>query len=135
MDTQLQKPSRKSSLINLILVFAAFFGILVLVAGLYLDYRKKILSFNTVPQLVENSREINNLSKPAAIRIVDAGIEIAIKESEIVDGVWEIKEGSANYLKTSTRPGGNGNIILLKKQKRNKLLRYIRKMVIYTSTK
>lgn len=112
MDTPLPKPSKKSRLFNLVLILAAFIGISLILTGWYLDYRKKILSFYITPVVSENSPEDSRTSIPVSIKIADSDVNVTIKETDISDGVWEIAEGSANYLKTSARPGGGGNVII-----------------------
>lgn len=112
MDTQPQKSSLKSEFTNLILFLLAFLGIALIVGGFYVDYRRKILSFYISPVVFENTPDHENLSKPVRMRIPEADIDITVEESEIKDGIWEISQESASYLKTSAKPGGGGNIVI-----------------------
>lgn len=112
MDMVPQKSSKKPRFFNLVFLFAAFLGVFLILTGWYLDYRKNILSFYITPVVAESPSENSRFSIPVAIKIPDAGIDISIQETQIIDGVWEISQESANYLKTSARPGGGGNVII-----------------------
>lgn len=95
-----------------------YLSLLGLIAGLlltfsslfYLAYRATILSFKTSPvtQVTLASRK----ELPDNINIQDLNINLPVEMSSIVNGIWEIKKQSANFLDTSARPGEGGNIVI-----------------------
>lgn len=91
---------------NLILFVGIFFISIFLV---WRYHNARILSFNTSTVSRES---VSNGVKPVYIKSYPLGIDIEIKESAIVDGVWQIQPNSANYLVTSAGIGDNGNVII-----------------------
>lgn len=108
---------------NLILIS----GILLICIFLVWRYHNaRILSFNTSTVSHES---VSNGVKPVYIKSYPLGIDIEIKGSGIVDGVWQIQPNSANYLVTSAGIGDKGNTIIYGHNKDNILgpLRWIKK--------
>ena len=87
-------------------------GILLIVFGEgFLYWERRVLSFSTNPYTqVSNSNEANLL--PKRIYIKNAGIDLAIEEGKIIDGVWQISNTTATHLVNSEVPGRNGNIVI-----------------------
>lgn len=83
---------------------------LLLTGGLYLAYKKTVLSFRISPTVVAEA----NLRgpQPTEILIPSAKIDLPIIPAQIRDGVWEIPEDSAGHLYTSSRPAEGGNIVV-----------------------
>src|SRR3970282_1749027 len=106
MDTPLQKSSRNINFFNLLLILTAIVGIFLILTAFYFDYQRKILSFYISPIVYQSLPEKHHLSQPERIIIEEAQIDILLQESEIIDGMWEISEESASFLKTSAKPGG-----------------------------
>lgn len=72
-------------------------------------YQKTVLSFNKAPSL---SAQAYEGVRPSKIIIDSAKIDIPITQSEIVNGVWEISDSGASFLKGSSAPGFGGNIVI-----------------------
>ena len=86
-------------------------GPMVAVIGLFmLFYERAVLSFSEAPQAVKS--RVNQ--KPPAARIVidDLGIDLAIEEGRIINGIWEISKKGASHLNISANPGEGGNIVI-----------------------
>ena len=119
MDTPLPKSSRNINIFNLLLILTALVGIFLILTAFYLDYQRKILSFYISPIVYQSLPEKPHLGKPERIIIEEAQINVLLQESEIIDGIWEISEESASYLKTSAKPGGEGNIVIYGHNRKN----------------
>jgi LPXTG-site transpeptidase (sortase) family protein len=109
---QPQKRSLKGRVLNSIPFLVLILGLLSLNLGLYLDYRKKVLSFRTEPQIFKTFAPEDRLSKPTNIKIEEMGIDVGIEDAEINNSVWDTSNDSANYLLASARPGEKGNIVI-----------------------
>ena len=90
-----------------VLLLAGLF--LIGIFSLYRFYQARILSFN--------AQEITKFSsttgiKPVYIKIYPIGVDVAIKEAIIKDGVWAIYPDEAGHLATSAGIGDIGNMII-----------------------
>lgn len=102
------KPKKVSlSFYPKILIFFGIFLMSVFVGWRY--YQLRILSFDTSDGI--GVTKSNNI-KPVYIKSYPVGIDIEIKESAIVNGVWFIHPDSANYLVSSAGVGDIGNLIV-----------------------
>lgn len=72
-------------------------------------YQIRILSFNAKELLKINS---STGIKPVYIKIYPIGVDTAVKETVIKDGVWIIQPNEASYLVTSAGIGDRGNMII-----------------------
>jgi len=101
----------------------------ILFISIFLVWRyhnARILSFNTS---TVSHEFVSSGIKPVYIKSYPLGIDTEIKDSAIVDGVWQIQLNSANYLVSSAGIGDNGNTIIYGHNKDNILgpLRWIKK--------
>ncbi len=105
---------KKHSLLTKILLFVYSNSYIVL--GLFLIFiflgwryhNLRILSFDTNEVAIQNVSTV----KPTYIKAYPVGVDVAIKDSVIVNGVWQIHPNEASYLVSSDGIGGNSNIIL-----------------------
>ncbi len=101
-------PSRQKTGLTFIFVGLFCFAIVVAIS-FYQQYRQKILSFDTAPQLVENDSEF---LYPAWISVARLKIELPVSPATIKAGIWEISPTGASYLVGSGIPGEKGNVVI-----------------------
>ena len=101
------KPKPKIKLQNNLLIITGL--ILISVFGLYRFHQARILSFNTktLAQIVSTTGV-----KPVYIKIYPIGVDVAIKEAVINNGVWTIFDNAAGHLATSVGIGDKGNMVI-----------------------
>jgi LPXTG-site transpeptidase (sortase) family protein len=95
-------------------------GFLLLTSGIlllliYLGWRFhqiRILSFWGKDNLVSESSLERKGSLPVYIRSYPVGIDIGIKEAEIVKGIWQVFPTSVSHLNSSGRIGEGKNIVI-----------------------
>ena len=69
------------------------------------------MSFSELPQPVEiQEKDPNKL--PQRVIIPSHKIDLAIKETEILAGEWQVSASGASYLVQSALPGEKGNMII-----------------------
>lgn len=91
---------------NILIVLGVTF-ILVFLGWRY--HQERILSFNTkVNQFTEDHIGI----KPVYVKSYPLGIDIAIRDSKIINGVWTINPDSANFLVSSAGLNAQGNTVI-----------------------
>lgn len=109
------------------ILFLALGLALFLALSLWRAHQAKILSFNTrqIPLSSGQSKGV----LPVYIKIYPIGVHVSIKESAIIDGVWQISPDTASHLNVSAKIGGGGNIIIYGHNKDNILgpIRWIQK--------
>lgn len=71
-------------------------------------YQARVLSFEKVP----DRPLVLGGAKPVEVEVPAAHIKLAVEESGIVDGVWQISKKGASHLDISSSPGQNGNIVI-----------------------
>lgn len=106
------------------------FGLLFI--GIFIVWRYhslRILSFSTSDVSVP---VVSNGIKPIHIKSYPVGIDISVKDAQIIDGVWQIHPNDANYLVSSAGIGDNGNVIVYGHNKNDILgpLRWIKEGAI-----
>lgn len=107
--------ARRLSIVGLIL------GInLIVISGIYLAYRRTILSFQVTPVVQAEARLRH--SQPVQIKVNGTPIDLPITPAYIVNGIWETSDSTATHLTTSARPGEGGNVVIYG-HNRNSLLR------------
>lgn len=101
------KPKPRIKLQNNLLVGIGL--LLIGVFSLYRFHQARILSFNAkaLAQVVSTTG-----IKPVYIKIYPIGVDVAIKEAVINDGVWTIFPNEASHLNTSAGIGDKGNIVI-----------------------
>lgn len=77
----------------------------------------RILSFKAESVSIR----VNSSIKPVYIKAYPVGVDVAIKEAGIVNGIWQVHPNEVSYLKTSDGIGGSSNIILYGHNKINVL--------------
>jgi LPXTG-site transpeptidase (sortase) family protein len=107
-------------------------GFILLISGILLLSIYSGWRFHQVRILSFNAREIAKIVsstgiKPTYIKIYPIGVDVAIKETVIKDGVWVIQPSVASYLVSSAGIGDKGNMIIYGHNKDNILgpIRYI----------
>lgn len=101
---------KRKSKFKTLFVVVGLLGVISLTFGIYLKYQRSVLSFGQSPP--ETTTTQKRAALPLNITIEAANINLPIKESNIIDGVWEISETGASFLSTSARPSENGNIVI-----------------------
>ncbi len=97
-------------------------GILVIFIAYFYDgyYKKRVLSFTDSPALSKKTEgEVKKSFKPTKVKISSVGIDLAIEEGNIKDGVWQISENQATHLDVSKNPGDGGNVVIYAHNKGN----------------
>ncbi len=93
------------------LALAGLTGLLLLLVGSWwMLYSQTVLSFKAAPIVVANA-ELRG-SVPTKVSIVQTGMQVDVLPTTIIDGIWQIPDGSAAYLESSARPKEDGNIIV-----------------------
>ena len=95
-------------------------GVLFLFLGLFFILlfsgwrfsRARILSFRDAYPEDKKVAEKTEESRPTFIKIPSVGINLAVEESAIKNGVWEISYEGASHLDKSANPGQNGNVVI-----------------------
>ena len=113
------KASKKAKIGNYsFFLFLGVFGIISILTGFYLNYRKSILSFSgKIPHATPIS--VNEYFDPVKINFKSIGLTLPIRNAKITNGIWEISENSASYLATSAKPGERGNTVIYGHNKKN----------------
>ena len=95
-------------------------GFVFLISGIFLlliysgwrFYQLRILSFWGKDNLVNKESQERKGSLPVYIKSYPIGIDIEIKEAEIVKGVWQVYPTSVSHLNSSGRIGEEKNIVI-----------------------
>ena len=101
-------PSRQKIGLTFIKVSLFCFAIIIAIS-FYQQYRQKILSFNTVPQFVQNN---SGSLYPSQISIARLKIDLPVSPAKIKAGIWEISQDGVSYLVGSGIPGKGGNVVI-----------------------
>lgn len=91
------------------LLVGIFFLLTALSLKGYQELKQNILSFSSAPISV---REIEEGDLPERILIPQAGIDLLVTPTKVINNQWEISEESASYLLGSGIPGKEGNVII-----------------------
>lgn len=83
--------------------------VLLSVFSLWRANRARILSFNTKGAQVVAETEG---TRPTHINIPRLRVDLDIRESSIINGVWQISQDTASHLDSSSGLGGGGNIVV-----------------------
>ena len=103
---KLLRKYKKVLLLSLLVV-----GPMVAVIGFFmLFYERAVLSFSGVPEAVDLAT--NRKSQAVRIVVDDLGIDLAIEEGRIINGIWEISKKGASHLNISANPSEGGNIVI-----------------------
>lgn len=109
-----KKPTKKNPSLRTAILF--FVGVtLILISLGWQFYQSRVLSFNSPTNNYQTYNQPplrNNAKIPQTISIPELEISQPIIESDIKNGVWEINDNGASHLRSSARPGENGNIII-----------------------
>lgn len=108
MPTSAKKKRKEFKLIFFISLFV--FGVSLISYSIYYRDRQISLSFKEEPNY--QITEENTFSIPAFIDIYKVNISIPVVTTNIKDGIWEVSQNHANYLKISAKPGEGGNIVI-----------------------
>lgn len=116
MFTRLQKYLLKIKLPDFFLLFVLIIGSVLVFIGGYFNYQRRVLSFAYTPKakIIETKS-----AKPRRIVIENLGIDVAVENSQIIDGIWEISETNASFLITSAEPGTVGNVVIYGHNRQN----------------
>lgn len=90
---------------------------LIVLGGVYLLYRRTILSFHVSPSITAEMHLRTAL--PKTITISSVGIDIPIDAADIENGIWKTSETHATYLNSSGRPGEGNNIVIYGHNRKN----------------
>lgn len=86
-------------------------GLILLGVGFYQGYYlKRVLSFAPIPEYVLAGYHTHSL--PMDIIIPKMSLTLPVKQTRIVNGIWEVSDNSANHLLASAVPGDKGNIVI-----------------------
>lgn len=110
-------PKRKSKKTRFVLLLNFLKSNVLIVLGLLLIsiflvwryHQERILSFNIK---ANQNLEVASGVKPVYIKSYPLGIDVSVKESRIVNGVWTINPNSANFLISSKGLGEEGNTLI-----------------------
>ena len=103
---KLLRKYKKVLLLSLLVV-----GPMVAVIGFFmLFYERAVLSFSGVPEAVDLAT--NRKSQAVRIVVDDLGIDLAIEEGRIINGIWEISKKGASHLNISANPSEGGNSVI-----------------------
>lgn len=107
MASKRNSKKRKTQFTGIVMIIVGFASLLTVL--LWKQHKLRILSFTGKTPL---QTTLNQTSKATEIDIPDIKLKMPIKESQIVDGVWQTFEGYANHLEVSANPGSGGNIVI-----------------------
>lgn len=103
--------SFKQWLANVLPIIGLILGInLMLLSGLYLQYRRTILSFQASPQ-IESTIDYR-AARPKTISLDAQAIQLPVTPAQISGGIWETSDTTATHLASSARPGEGGNVVI-----------------------
>lgn len=91
--------------------------LLVFVSSWWLLYSQTVLSFKAAPIVVANA-ELRGAT-PINVSIADVQIDLQVTPTAIIDGIWQVPDGSAAYLESSARPKEDGNIVIYAHNKKS----------------
>lgn len=85
------------------------FGLVLIIFGGINYYKIRILSFTKTPTL--QGLPFKG-SAPVRILIPSVNIDLPVEVGEIKNGVWQISDGKATFLGSSSGIGGGGNTVI-----------------------
>lgn len=94
-----------------------FVGIFFIALAIFIKFRSdRVLSFSAP---IESEVSISRKSIPVEISIESVGINLAVSEGVIKNGIWEISKVGATHLSSSKNPEEGGNIVIYAHNKSN----------------
>ena len=101
---------RSIKILEFILLAIGISGIIILFQTYAIEFQRNVLSFNKpIPKFTGLTTKY---STPISIFISKLNISLPVKETNIINGTWQVFDESANFLETSARLGEQGNIII-----------------------
>lgn len=104
-------------LLKLAFALTGVAGAIFIIAGIFVQYNKPRLVVDVETITIEEQTE--NVYKPKEVIIRELDLSLAIEESRVVNGVWEVSDERVSFLENSSAPGGGGNIVLYGHNKRD----------------
>jgi LPXTG-site transpeptidase (sortase) family protein len=111
MQVKVAAPSRFKRWLPKIFLVLIIVGInMVILGGVYLSYRKTILSFQVAPTVTAPVHL--RAARPSHIVINRVGVDLNVTPAAIENGIWQTSQTDATHLVDSARPSEGGNVVV-----------------------